>query len=75
MTTYSGNGRPVNGTPPDRRKHNHDTANIDDVTDADRAVSIIAARFRLELHIARLVAELSGIGGCDRASAGGGRAK
>jgi hypothetical protein len=44
--------------------------------DFDLAVSIIAARFQLQPHIAKLVVGLAGLGAAeDRATASGGRAK
>jgi hypothetical protein len=47
---------------------------IDDVTDAERAVTIIATRYRLPVNVARLLCEHAGIGASeDRAPASGGK--
>jgi hypothetical protein len=45
-----------------RRKHEHNI-DIDDGTDAERAVVIIATRFALPLNVARLIAHHAGLGG------------
>ena len=47
---------------PPRRKQNHN-ADIDNVTDAERAVVVIAARFGLPINVARLIAQHAGLGG------------
>jgi hypothetical protein len=48
---------------PPGRKPDHGNADIDDVTDAERAVVIIATRFALPLNVARLIAHHAGLGG------------
>ena len=45
---------------PPARKHNHN-ADIDDVTNAERAVVVIAARFSLPIHVARVIAHHAGL--------------
>jgi hypothetical protein len=51
-----------------------DHSRIDDVTDAERAVTIIAARYRLPVNVARLLCEHASIGASeDRAPASGGK--
>ncbi len=61
------NKRPIQGKP--------DLRSADDVTDAERAVAIIAARYGLKPHVARTVCALARIGPSDDRPASGCRVK